>query len=228
MDNAEIQKHLQDLAEPDFQRFSSALLPGVNNMLGVRLPDLRKLAKRLAREDWRTYLCLATDDSFEEVMLQGMVIGYIRTTDEEWLDYIAAFLPKINNWSVCDSFCSGLKQTRTCPDKMWEFLQPCLQDLREFTVRFGAVMLLLYYIDEAHIQRVLSLLEQVRHPGYYARMAVAWAISICYIKLPDPTESFLLDNRLDDGTFNKAIRKITESHSVEPQNKERLRRLKRS
>jgi 3-methyladenine DNA glycosylase AlkD len=228
MDNTTIHKQLLALAEPEFQRFSSALLPGVDNLLGVRLPILRKMAKKLAAGDWRSYLDQAADDSFEEVMLQGMVIGYIQTTVGEWLERIVRFLPKINNWSVCDSFCSSLKQTREHPEEMWRFLMPCLTDSREFTVRFGVVMLLFYYIDDTHIRQVLTLLEQVEHPGYYVRMAVAWAVSICYVKLPEQTESFLLENRLEDATFNKAIQKIVESRCVDRETKDRLRKLKRA
>lgn len=228
MDNTEIRKLLLDLAEPEFQRFSSALLPGVDNLLGVRLPVLRKMAKQVAKEDWQTYLQQAAGDSFEEVMLQGMVIGCIQADADEWLEQIARFLPKINNWSVCDSFCSGLKQTRKYPEQMWTFVLSRLTDAEEFTVRFGVVMLLYYYIDDAHIRQVLALLERVEHPGYYVRMAVAWAVSICYVKFPEQTEGFLLKNRLENFTFNKSIQKIIESRCVDPQTKDRLRRLKRS
>lgn len=228
MDNTEIHKQLLDLAEPEFQRFSSALLPGVENLLGVRLPVLRKMAKQLAKEDWRAYLQQAAEESFEEVMLQGMVIGYMQADADEWLEQIARFLPKINNWSVCDSFCSGLKQTRKHSEQMWTFVLSRLTDAEEFTVRFGVVMLLYYYIDDAHIRQVLALLEQVEHPGYYVRMAVAWAVSICYVKFPEQTEGFLLKNRLEDFTFNKSIQKIIESRCVSQQTKDRLRRLKRS
>lgn len=228
MDNTEIHKQLLDLAEPEFQRFSSALLPGVENLLGVRLPVLRKMAKQLAKEGWRAYLQQAAEESFEEVMLQGMVIGYMQADADEWLEQIARFLPKINNWSVCDSFCSGLKQTRKYSEQMWTFVLSRLTDAEEFTVRFGVVMLLYYYIDDAHIRQVLALLEQVEHPGYYVRMAVAWAVSICYVKFPEQTEGFLLKNRLEDFTFNKSIQKIIESRCVSQQTKDRLRRLKRS
>lgn len=75
---ASIHEQLLALSEPEFQKFSSSLLPGTSNILGVRLPILRKLAKKIIRGDWRAYLASAQDQSFEEIMLQGMVIGYVR------------------------------------------------------------------------------------------------------------------------------------------------------
>ena len=146
----DIKAELVRLAEPEYAVFSRRLLPGTENVLGVRLPLLRRLARRIAKGDWAAYLDTAGDGSFEEVMLQGMVIGAICAPPQEVLARTAAFVPKIDNWSVCDSFCSGLKLARTHPEPVWEFLQPYFEDPRPFAVRFAVVMLLFYYID-AHI-----------------------------------------------------------------------------
>lgn len=227
MDHA-IRERLLALAEPQFQTFSSRLLPGTENVLGVRLPKLRKLAGEIAKGDWRTFLAQARDDSFEEIMLQGMVIGYAQTELPELLRYIADFVPKIDNWSVCDSFCSGLKLAREAPEAVWVFLQPYLHSEQEFEARFGAVMLLFYYIDATHISNVLSLLDQIPAQGYYARMAVAWAVSICFVHFPAHTMGYLkTGNSLDDVTFNRALQKIIDSRCVDAEAKACVRRMKR-
>ena len=100
MTNGQIKKELLCMAEEEYQKFASSLIPGVRGVLGVRLPALRKLAKQIGKEDWRTYLENAADDSFEEIMLQGFVIGSAPMEFSRRLKYIAAFLPKIDNWSV--------------------------------------------------------------------------------------------------------------------------------
>lgn len=141
-----IRKQMFELIDTDYQKFSAALIPTINNVLGVRLPELRKIAKKIAKGDWRTYLKTAKDEYFEEIMLQGMVIGYIKTDIEERLFYVASFVPKIDNWSVCDSFCTGLKSTKENKERVWAFLQPYLSSKNEYEIRFGVVMLLNYYI----------------------------------------------------------------------------------
>lgn len=224
---ASIHEQLLALSEPEFQKFSSSLLPGTNNILGVRLPALRKLAKKIAKGDWRAYLTSAEDQSFEEIMLQGMVIGYVRADLPELLERIAAFVPKIDNWSVCDSFCSGLKIARKEPEAIWDFLQPYLHTEREFEARFGVVMLLFYFIEDLYIRRVLALLDQIPSKEYYARMAVAWAISICFVRFPALTMEYLkTENSLDDFTYHKALQKITESNCVNRETKAVIRRMK--
>ena len=224
---ASIHEQLLALSEPEFQKFSSSLLPGTNNILGVRLPALRKLAKKIAKGDWRAYLASEEDRSFEEIILQGMVIGYVRADLPELLERIAAFVPKIDNWSVCDSFCSGLKIARKEPEAIWDFLQPYLHTEREFEARFGVVMLLFYFIEDLHIRRVLALLDQIPSKEYYARMAVAWAISICFVRFPALTMEYLkTENSLDDFTYHKALQKITESNCVNRETKAVIRRMK--
>ncbi|WP_419874810.1 DNA alkylation repair protein [Candidatus Pristimantibacillus sp. PTI5] len=225
--NITVKEQLLAWAEEDYRKFSAALIPNINNVLGVRLPYLRKLAKTIAKGDWRQFLKNAENEYFEEVMLQGMVIGYIQADIEEVLPYIADFVPKMDNWSVCDSFCIGLKITKTNKDTVWNFLQPYLASDKEYEIRFGVVMLLDFYIDEEYIHCVLRLLDQTDRSSYYVKMAVAWAISICYVKLPEITQAYLASSALDDFTYNKALQKITESYRVDPETKTRIRAMKR-
>ena len=222
-----IREQLLELAEEKYQKFSSALIPHISNVMGVRIPELRKLAQNIAKGDWRAYLEHAEDEYFEEVMLQGMVIGCVEIDIEEKLSYVAAFIPKIDNWSVCDSFCAGLKFTKMNKEKVWEFLQSYLTSNEEYEIRFGVVMLLDYYIDEDYIIRVLQRLDNPKHEGYYVKMAVAWAISMCYVKLPEPTMAYLKNNTLDNFTYNKALQKITESLRVDQETKKMIRSMKR-
>lgn len=225
----ELRERLENLAEPEYQRFSSSLIPniGAERVLGVRLPNLRKIAKEIAKGDWREYLKVARDDSFEEVMLQGMVIGYAKTELSEMLIYIEEFLPKIDNWSVCDSFCTGLKVTKQYPDEIWRFIIPYLKDTRPYYIRFGVVMLIDYYIDKEHIDAALQYLDSIHHEDYYVKMAVAWAVSMYYVKLPEETLKYLKENHLDDFTYNKALQKITESLKVDNETKQMIKNMKR-
>lgn len=223
-----IKEQLVELADADYQKFSAALLPTIDNVIGVRLPELRKLAKTIAKRDWRAYLEHAESDYFEEVMLQGMVLGYVKADLEEILHYITDFIPKIDNWSVCDSFCTGLKFTLKNKEQMWDFIVPYLLSEKEYEIRFAVVMMLNFFIEGAYINRILQLLDKVRHEGYYVKMAVSWALSMCYVKMPAATIDYLRTNTLDDFTYNKALQKITESYRVDPETKKMIRGMKRN
>ncbi|KAJ49279.1 3-methyladenine DNA glycosylase AlkD [Clostridium tetanomorphum] len=225
--NNKIREEIFKLADEQYKQFQSKLCPNTDNIVGVRLPLLRKLAKQIVKEDWREYMNTADNEYYEEVMLQCMVIGYVKADVEEILSYVTQLITKIDNWAICDSLCNGLKFTEKNKERVWEYLQPYLSSEKEFEMRFGVVMLLDFYIEEIYIDEVLQLLDRAKHDGYYVKMAVAWAISICYIKFPQKTMEYLKNNTLDNFTYNKALQKITESLRVDKETKILIRSMKR-
>ncbi len=225
--NQTIRERIFDRAEEEYKKFQSGLIPGEDRILGVRLPYLRELAKEISKEDWREYLHNAQCEYYEEVMLQGLVIGYAKAPPEEILEYTAQFVPKITNWGVCDSFCTGLKLAKKHPQLVWDFILPYLKSGKEFQIRFAVIMMLAHFINDNYIDQVLSSLDQVRHEGYYVKMGVAWAISVCYVKYPEKTMAYLKNSSLDDFTYNKSLQKILESYRVDQDSKEIIRSMKR-
>lgn len=230
MENDVICRRLEELAEPDYRDFHSRLVPGKGNILGVRNPVLRGVAREIVRQgDPAYYLAQARDDSYEEVMLQGMVIGLMKGDIEVILDRVARFIPKIDNWAVCDTFAAGLKITRRHRERVWEFLMPCTQSENPWEVRFALVMLMDYYTDEDHLPALFAIYDGIgeKWDHYYVRMALAWAVSDAYIACPEETTAYLKADRLDDWTHNKAIQKIRESRRVTAAQKEGVRQLRR-
>lgn len=226
-DMSDIRERLFSLADVGYREFHSGLCPGTGNIIGVRVPVLRTLAKEIAREgDFLDFLSCDTE-YYEETMLAGMLIGFIKDFDAA-LEYIRGFVPKIDNWAICDVFCGGLKITKKHYDEMLEFILPYLESEKEFEARFAVVMLLSFYATDEYIERVIKYIDGVRHTGYYAQMAVAWAVSVCYIKFPQITMKYLSgENSLDDFTFNKSLSKITESLRVSNADKAVIRSMKR-
>lgn len=218
---------LFELSDEKYKKFHSGLCPNTDNIIGVRLPKLREIAKEIAKGDWRDFLAISSNDYYEEVMINGLVIAYAKCDVDEKLNYIESFVPKIDNWAICDSFCNSLKFVNKNKEKVWEFIQPYLKSNKEFEIRFAVVIILNYYITEDYIDLILETLDEVKHEGYYVKMAVAWAISVCYVKFPKKTESVFEENLLDDFTHNKSIQKIRESYRVPKESKERLQKMRR-
>ena len=147
-------------------------------------------------------------------MLDGMLIALARMEPEERLEQVARFVPRMDNWAVCDTFCTSLKFCKKHPALVWEFIQPYLTSARVYDVRFAVVMM-------------LALLDGVRHEDYYVGMAVAWAVSVCYVKFPALTLEYLRNSSLSDFTYNRALQKIIESLRVSREDKSLMRSMKR-
>lgn len=223
----EVKKKIIELADLRYKEFHSSLCPNTDNIIGVRVPELRSYAKELVKEEYKKYLDCIGNEYYEEIMLKGMIIGLAKMELQERFDYLEKFIPLIDNWAVCDITCGGLKFTKKAYPQVWEFLNKYLESDKEFEIRFGIVMLLEYYIVEEYIDSVLGIFNKTKHDGYYVKMAVAWGISIAYIKFPEKTMQFLKNNELDDFTYNKALQKIVESYRVTKQEKEIIKVMKR-
>lgn len=227
MNNVEILNKIYELSDEKYKKFHGSLCPNTNNIIGVRVPILRTLAKEIAKEDFRNYLKNAKNDYYEEILLQGMVIGIAKMDFKEVCKYLLEFIPKIDNWAVCDITTAGLKATKKYRNEMFEFIKPYLKSKKEFELRFAIVMLLDFYITEDYIDEVLKILNNVKSEFYYVKMAIAWAISIAFIKFPDKTMQLLKNNKLDDFTYNKALQKIIESYRIDNITKNKIRKMKR-
>jgi len=152
----EIRKELKKYTEETYRDFSANLIPGeAKPLLGVRLPQLRKLAKDIVKKGGRTagwqeeiahYDGAYKDIYFEEAMLRGMIIGYgtaqKEITCDEGLMYLKNFIPCIENWSVCDSFCSSFVFANKYRKEVWDFMQPYLYSQKEFEMRVALILLL--------------------------------------------------------------------------------------
>lgn len=224
----EIRQELIPLQDERYREFSSSLIPGSKPLLGVRIPVLRKLAKKIVKqEDWISFLEEGAEDYFEEMTVKAFVIGYADADIETVLEQAKQFIPKITDWSVNDSFCSAFRIAKKHRQRVWEFLMGYVDSKREFELRVVAVMLMDYYLTEEYIDRVLEVYNRILPVGYYTQMGVAWGIATAYAKFPEKTMGFLQDNRLDDFTYNKAITKMLESYRVADEDKDILRGMKR-
>lgn len=247
-----VKELLEEMAEPDYAKFSGSLLGREAVMLGVRLPKIRELAKKIAKAEGLEYLdsmlsgdkeegaeginakeqavCGSGDEILymEELMLYGMVIGCMKEKLEVLFPYIERYVARIDNWSLCDSFCAGLKQTKKQPELMWDFLQPYLKSDKEFDLRFGVVMLMDFYVTPEYIERLLQISDGIHHEGYYVKMAVAWALSVCLVKQWDESFAYMAspENHLDEFTYVKTVQKCRESYRLTAEQKESLTALK--
>ena len=229
MDYHELSVELERMTDEPYRQFAAKLLPPDTALLGIRFPQLHALARKICREtdDVSHWLSHAPAFYLEERLLQGFVIASAKMDFSLRLEAIRQFLPKINNWSVCDSFCCSLKCAKKHPEEVWCFLDECLSSTNPYTLRFAIVMILDHFASPAYIPLALQRFEQLPQQQYYVQMAIAWAISVFFIKAPELIKPYLLQSRLDNITFNKALQKCQESRRISAKDKASLRLLKR-
>lgn len=224
----EIEKELLNMQDKKYKEFQKGICPGVEEIIGIRIPILRNYAKELLkRYDFKYLMENIPSNYYEEIMLQGMLIGQAKLDFNKIIKYVEDFIPKIDNWAVCDTFCTGLKITKKHKEEMWDFIQKYIKSDKEFYIRFGIVLILNYYIDEDYLYKDFNIFDSIKSDKYYVQMAVAWAISFCLIKFYDKTIEYLKNSKIDKFTYNKSIQKAIESYRITKEQKELLRTLKK-
>ena len=184
---------------------------------------IRGIEKAISKGDYESFLKNAKDGSYEEVTIQGLVIAQIKDLSQQ-TRLLNEWVKKIDNWSSCDTVVStmkGLKRSKNKDDYFEHYKNMCF-DAHEFVARFGIVCLMVNYLEEPYIDRILTMCKDVKHDEYYVKMAVAWLVSFAFMKFKDKTYALLQQNCLDKFTQNKAISKCRDSFQVSATDKENL------
>ncbi len=218
---------LKLLADENYKKFHSNLVPNIDNILGIRVPILRSIGKDISKGNWKDYFKICHDNYYEETMLQGFVLNNIKTELDEIIKYMDSFIVKIDNWATCDTFCSGMKIIKKNKDYFYPYILSLLSSKKDFSIRTGLVLLLAHYINDGYIDRIYNISNSVEQENYYVKMANAWLIASCFAKYREKTMIFLKNNHLDEWTHNKSIQKIIESKTTSDEEKIILRKLKR-
>lgn len=223
-----LRNELYKLADEKYKKFQSSLCPNTDNIIGVRMPKIRQIAKQISKEGGIKFLDTYKPEYYEEKLVYGMVIGYTKMTIKERQKYLDKFIPTIDNWAVCDGACSTYKFTIDNQEKMWDYIQKYVNTNNEFEVRFSVVMMMIYYINDEYIDKVLEIYNNINLDKYYVKMAIAWGISVAFVKYEEKTMKFLKskNNKLDKFTYNKSLQKIIESYRVDDSTKDIIRKMK--
>ena len=229
MNIEEIRKKLHEKANTEYRDFNSKLCKDTNKkILGLKVPELRSLAKEIAKDtDVINIIDLLDMEVFEETMLKGLIIAYLKMDIKEKIPLIKDFIPNMDSWALTDTFCPTLKIKEKDLEFIWNFILPYTKSEKEFEVRFAIIMMLDYFVIDEYIEKILKQIDTIKHDGYYVKMGIAWLLAEIGIKYKKEAMIYLKNNNLDKFTYNKALQKMIESYRVSKEEKEYLRSIKR-
>lgn len=218
--------YLLSLKDEKYLEFNKKLIFSKYEMIGIRMPILKKIANEIFKGNYLTFLELCQYKYYEEIMIIGFILTKIKDISllEKYLD---SFLLKIDNWAICDSFCNSLKIVSLNKDYFWNKILYFLKQKEEYTVRVGLILILNFYVEEKYLQLIFQEINQINREEYYINMGIAWLICECFIKEREKTLKFLKNNNLNKFTNNKAISKIRESYRVTKEDKDIVNKLKK-
>ena len=214
---------LQDLSYRDFQ---CKLMPTVDpdTVIGVRTPELRKLAKSFSKEpEAEAFLRTLPHRYYEENNLHGFLIETMKDYSQV-IAALDAFLPYVDNWATCDLMSPKIFKKHL--PELREQIQVWMASSHTYTIRFGIEMLMTFYLDEQFQPEYLDWVADVHSEEYYVNMMIAWYFATALAKQYDAALPYLQEHRLEPWTHNKAIQKAIESYRITDEQKAYLRSLK--
>ena len=216
----DLTRQLETLAQGNetYAAFNKRIVNTKMPVIGVRVPDLRRLARRLAADMSAadiSKLLTAKDKSFDYVLLCGLLITHARLDDQTTIDLAKRYLPLVDSWAHIDIFIE--KKRRFAGELWWDFALECLRSKSELTVRYGVISLMTNFLDEAHIDQVFAALRNVRHDGYYVKMGLAWLYATAAVQFFELTLVELENGYINAWTRNKAYQKMRESRRFTPE-----------
>lgn len=223
----EIRKRLFEEQDLKYRDFHAKLIPNISKerIIGVRMPALRKYAKELMKGGaWREFMKETPHFYQEENVLHGYMIGAMKESYEQMMEELEKFLPFVDNWAVCDTI--SPKIFKKYPKQVYERIQDWVRSQREYTVRFGVVSMLQFFLDEEFQPEMLGLVADIHREEYYINMAIAWYFSFALIKQYEITLPLLESRTLDPWIQNKSIQKAVECYRISDERKRYLRTLK--
>ena len=226
MDMDAIQEKLFALQDLNYRQFQAKLMPTVDpeQIIGVRMPALRKLAKELkGTAEAEAFLAALPHRYYDENNLHGLLLC-ARSGYEETVAGLEIFLPHVDNWATCDLL--SPRAFRSHPPQLPGQLRRWLDSGDTYTVRFGLEMLMSFYLDECFRLEYLDWAAEVKSEEYYVRMMVAWYFATALAKQYDAALPYLTSRRLEQWTHNKTIQKAVESYRITPEQKDALRALR--
>lgn len=219
-------KYLKSIKEDKYREFSMKLTPTKYEILGIRIPKLRSIAKDIFKGNYQEFLILCGNEYFEEVMIKLLVISLIKDLEE--LDkYFLDSISLIDNWALCDTFCNSLKVINKHQEYFFQKIDNIIKCKLDYYMRVGFVLLLCYYIEDKYLSLIFHYLDTVSSESYYVNMAKSWLLCEVFVYNQDQTIIYLENNKLDKFTINKAISKIRDSYRVDKEMKDYILRFKK-
>ena len=210
----EIVNDLKQLTDDKYKKFTSGLLPGVNYILGVRVPKIREYAKTFSFEEAQEYCSKYQLKYFEEYFLKALLLAKIckQIPPEKAVKIIEDFIPQISNWSVCDAFCADLKMIKKHQQIFLPLILKHLKSKKEFAQRTAINLARAYYLSDDYAEKIIQAVAEVITNTYYAQMAQAWFMCEACIKQPKYAKPAL--KSLTPTVYKMADRKIKDSYRI--------------
>ncbi|MBE5858281.1 MAG: DNA alkylation repair protein [Lachnospiraceae bacterium] len=218
-----VYERLLAVKDPEYREFQAKLVPNIDpaTIIGVRTPDMRNIAKEVAKSKERdAFLQELPHKYYEENLVHFFVIAQIKDFDE-CIKRVEEFLPYVDCWPVSDQ--ASPKSFKKNHNNLLPYIKKWIASDHVYTARFGIRMLMNEFLGDEFKDEYAQMVAEKKGEDYYLKMMVAWYFATALAKNYDETVKYIEERRLDEWVHKKAIQKAVESFRVTDEHKEYLK-----
>lgn len=206
---------LKKYADDGYKEFQSSLIPNLpkEKILGVRIPQLRKIAREFDQKDFHWEL---PHKYYDEYNLHALMINEM-TDFNEVISRLQDLLPFVDNWATCDLIRPKAGDTRD----YLPYINPWLESDHLYTRRFAIVFHLRNFTGDDYEKNFAIKVLSAPGDEYYLNMAKGWYLQ--QLTLNHPEEGlFMMDQVANRDVQKIARQKIRDSRMISQGIKDKL------
>lgn len=218
----DVRKELFKLEDLKYKEFNTKIIRTKYPVIGIRMPTLKKFAKSISKE---ILFVSPNKPYYEEVMLEGLLITYSKDINS-FINRLDTFIPKIDDWSICDSICSNSKIIKNNKEIFYKYIIKYKNSKKEFETRVMLVMLMEFYLEEKYLNNIFKIIDNIKCHDYYTEMAISWLLVTSLAKYEKETLEYINKANISKFTFNKMISKACDSYVISDELKEKIKSMR--
>lgn len=217
--------NLKKYEDLEYKKFNSALIPGIENMIGIRVPILRKISKEMTESEKEEFLQELPHKYHEENMIHMLILKDIKDYEKAY-SYLLKFIPYIENWQVSDVGIPVAFKDREKSQKTLKLSKELISRKSIYSMRYGVFILMRLFLDEFYDKEVLEIVANIKTEEYYVNMMRSWFFQNAIEKRYSDAIVYLEEKKLDRFTHLKTISKCIDSRKIDENIKVYLKTLR--
>lgn len=195
-------------------------------VLGMYNPEVKEICNKIKKTNIKEFLNLIEFKYFEETMIYGNLLPYLKDFDEI-SKYLNILSLNTDNWATCDNIPFKQIVKKHEVDLYNKSNQYVLSEL-PFIRRIGLKILFEYINRKDYNEQIFATLNTFSlEDEYYVNMVIGWLLCEMFIKAKDVTYNYLKTESLNAKAITIFVQKCRDSFRVDQVDKDNLLKYKK-
>lgn len=176
-------------------------------VMGYKTYDMKLCGKMLAKNMKAKDIIGLVPTTYEETMVLGLIVAYAKCDLKDKLEALDYYFSISDIWSINDTVVAALKDSS---EEYFNYLLDLLnQDV--WRRRYAITAMKYNYLTDEYLDKVFDVIYNLEYGTYYVDIAVAWLLSVAFIKYRTKTSEFYENAPLPKFVLKNVVFKVKDA-----------------